>query len=90
MNRSLFTFRSLLMALILFLQVLLGRCAAHNTYRDYDDDSHGHHAWDDREQAYYLEWERESHREHRDFQSRSSEEQNEYWQWRQKHRDTNQ
>jgi hypothetical protein len=90
MTRSLFTFRLFLMIVILLLQIPLGGCAEHNTYREYDGYSHDHHAWDDREQSHYLEWEKESHRDHRDFRNRSSEEQNEYWQWRQKHGDNSQ
>ena len=35
--------------------------------------------------VYYQNWEGETHREHRDFRRRNSEEQKEYWDWRHKH-----
>lgn len=89
MTRSLISFRTLMMSAVVFLQFFLGSCAEHNTYRVYDAYYHDHHNWDDREQSYYVQWENESHRDDRDFKSRSSEEQNEYWKWRHSHDSNN-
>lgn len=85
MTRSLVSVRTLMMSAVVFLQFFLGACAEHNSYRVDDGYYHDHHDWDDREQSYYVQWENESHREHRDFKARSSDEQNEYWKWRHSH-----
>jgi hypothetical protein len=44
-----------------------------------------HHEWNDSETTFYVQWETSTHRDHRDYDQRSSEEQREYWQWRQSH-----
>jgi hypothetical protein len=90
MVRSLISFRTLLMSVIMFAQFFLGACSEHNNYRVYDGSYHDHHDWDDREQAYYVQWENESHRDHRDFTKRSSSNQDEYWKWRHSHQDKDQ
>jgi hypothetical protein len=41
-----------------------------------------HHEWNDSETTFYVQWETSTHR---DYDQRSSEEQREYWQWRQSH-----
>ena len=87
MSRTLVSFRSILMSVMLFSQILLVACAEHNTYRVHDGYYGDYHNWDNREQAYYLQWESESHRDHRDFQKRSTSEQNDYWKWRHSHED---
>jgi hypothetical protein len=87
MTRTLISFRSILMSLILLSQLFLGACAEHNTYRAYDGYYHDHHDWDDREQSYYIQWENESHRDHHDYKKRSSNDQDDYWKWRHSHED---
>lgn len=39
------------------------------------------------EEVYYSRWERETHREHREYERRKKAEQREYWEWRKQHRD---
>jgi hypothetical protein len=58
-------------------------CAVHA--RVYDPYYHDYHPWNHDEIVYYQNWERETHREHRDFRRRNSDEQKEYWDWRHKH-----
>jgi hypothetical protein len=84
MKRSLISFRTLLMSIVIFIEFFLGSCAEHNTYRFYDD---YYHDWDAHKQSYYVQWENESHRDHRDFKKRSSDEQSDYWKWRHSHQD---
>jgi hypothetical protein len=55
-------------------------CSGHVRY--YDAEYHDYHPWNHEEVVYYNRWEVETHREHRDFDKRSAEEQNEYWKWR--------
>jgi hypothetical protein len=62
--------------------VLLGGCSAHAGYRTYDPYYNDYHSWDNNEVAYYSRWEGETHREHKDFKNRSSDEQKDYWNWR--------
>ncbi len=47
---------------------------------------HHEHVWSDGESAYYVRWEGETHRDHRDFNARPGPEQQEYWSWRDSHR----
>jgi hypothetical protein len=44
-----------------------------------------HHSspWMQVEESHYEQWERATHRSHRDYQARGDDEQKEYWQWRQ-------
>jgi hypothetical protein len=87
MLRALISFRTLLMSVILFAQFFLGACAEHNTYRVYDGYYHDHQDWNDREQSYYVQWENEYHRDHREYKSRSSSDQDDYWKWRHSHQE---
>lgn len=52
--------------------------------------AHGHvyvETYGPAETPYYTQWERESHREHMEFERRKKAEQHEYWEWRKHHRD---
>jgi hypothetical protein len=62
--------------------LLIGGCAAHSSYRSYDPYYNDYHAWDHNEVAFYGRWETETHRDHKDFQKRSADEQKEYYTWR--------
>lgn len=64
---------------------LISGCAAHARYRVYDPDYHDYHQWDRGERGYYVRWEDETHRHHRDFRDRDRHEQEEYWEWRHRH-----
>jgi hypothetical protein len=66
---------------------ILGGCAVHASYRVYDPAYEDYHVWDHGEVVYYQRWEGETHRDHRDFQKRSADEQKEYWTWRHAHSD---
>jgi len=60
---------------------VIAGCAA----RVYDNDHDDYHRWNHDETVFYVQWERETHRDHRDFRKRDSDEQKEYWNWRHKH-----
>jgi len=68
----------------LFSTVTMG-CAHRDSGRVYDSEHHDYHQWDSNESGYYQRWEAETHRDHKDFQQRSRDEQNEYWNWRHQH-----
>jgi hypothetical protein len=72
--------RSLLMAAVLAAPAMIVGCAEHA--RVYDPYYHDYHVWDSNEVVYYQRWEHETHREHKDFDKRSAEEQKQYWDWR--------
>jgi hypothetical protein len=74
---------SLLLAAALASPLAITGCAVRA--RVYDPYYHDYHHWNHDEIVYYQNWERESHREHRDFRQRNSDEQKEYWDWRHKH-----
>jgi hypothetical protein len=42
-------------------------------------------SWTVTEEPYYERWEHETHRDHVDYAQRNSDEQHQYWQWRQSH-----
>jgi hypothetical protein len=73
---------SLSLAAALISQVAIAGCAARASYRVYDPYYNDYHRWDDHEAGIYLQWEGETRREHRDFDKREKDEQNEYWTWR--------
>jgi len=73
---------SLLLTAALISPAMITGCAARASYRVYDPDYHDYHRWDDHEATFYLQWEGESHREHRDFDKRDRDEQRQYWHWR--------
>jgi hypothetical protein len=70
---------SLLTALALAAPVAVAGCATHSVY---DDDYRDYHHWNGNENVFYIRWESETHRDHRDFDRRSDQERREYWQWR--------
>ena len=64
--------------------VLVTGCEAH--VRVYDPYYHDYHPWGG-EVTYYQSWEHDTHRDHQDFNKRSSADQKEYWDWRHSHGD---
>jgi hypothetical protein len=78
----------LVLASLLAGPIAIAGCAEHSEYRVYDPDDGSYHYWSG-EQPYYQQWEVETHRRNRDFRKRNRDEQREYWQWRQNHRDDN-
>ncbi|MGH9714026.1 MAG: hypothetical protein ACRD5M_12085 [Candidatus Acidiferrales bacterium] len=79
--------RSLLLAAALISPAVMAGCAAHASYRVYDPHHQDYHRWDDHEARFYVQWEGETHREHRDFDKRDERDQKEYWDWRHNHSD---
>jgi hypothetical protein len=59
--------------------VFMAGCAVHA--RVYDPYHRDYHVWVT-EEPYYGQWERDTHRDHRDFNKRSDDEKKEYWDWR--------
>ena len=82
--------RTPLLAAVFLSATLIAGCAARASYRVYDPDHDDYHRWDNHETSFYLQWEGESHREHRDFDKREKDEQKDYWNWRHKHSDKDQ
>lgn len=79
-----FLFRNLTTAALaaaLIAPALTG-CAVHA--RVYDPYYHDYHAWNG-EVGYYSQWESDTHRDHKDFNKRSADEQKQYWDWRHSH-----
>ncbi len=56
-------------------------CYTH-PHHDYDQVSV---RWSGGEEPYYERWEGETHRDHKDWQQRNSDEQRDYWSWRRNH-----
>jgi hypothetical protein len=54
-------------------------CAVHA--RVYDPYHRDYHVWVD-EEPYYSQWERDTHRDHMDYDRRSDRDKKEYWDWR--------
>ena len=54
----------------------------------YDAEYRDHHRWDDHEDRAYRRFLGERHEDYRSFQSRSAEDQREYWRWRHEHPDS--
>ena len=71
--------RSLLMGSVLVVPAIVTGCAEHRVYDPYYRD---YHVWDRDEIVYYQRWEHDTHRDHRDFNRRSADEQKDYWSWR--------
>lgn len=78
---------TLLLAGSIAAPVMISGCAARAEYRVYDPYYSDYHIWNHNEIVYYQRWEAETHRDHRDFNKRSAEEQKEYWTWRHSHGD---
>lgn len=75
---------SLLLAAALSAPVLMVGCAVHA--RVYDPYYHDYHPWGG-EVVYYQNWEHDTHRDHMDYNHRSSSDQKAYWDWRHSHND---
>ena len=69
-----------LLAVTLAAPMLITGCAAHVRY--YDAGYGDYHTWDHNEVVYYNGWERDTHRDHREFKDRSDAEKKEYWAYR--------
>jgi len=80
-------FTSVLLAVALFSPVMFGGCAVRSSFRVYDPYYEDYHVWNHNEVAYYQRWEVETHRDHRDFGKRNSNEREEYWTWRHNRRE---
>jgi hypothetical protein len=77
-------FASLLLSAALTTPVFMAGCAVHA--RVYDPYYHDYHPWGG-EVVYYQNWEHDTHRDHVEFNKRSSADQKEYWDWRHSHGD---
>jgi hypothetical protein len=78
-------FCSMFVAAAFFGTLLISGCAVRGEYRVYDPEYHDYHRWNHTENDYYVRWEDETHRRHRDFRQRDQQEQDQYWQWRHQH-----
>jgi hypothetical protein len=78
---------SLILAVALISQIAITGCAARASYRVYDPYYNDYHRWDDHEAGFYVQWEAETRREHRDFDKREKDEQKDYWAWRHRRSD---
>jgi hypothetical protein len=76
---------SILLAFSLYSTLALSSCSVRASYRVRDASYGDYHTWDSNEGVYYQRWEVETHRDHRDFRNRRSDEQKEYWTWRHEH-----
>ena len=72
-------FVPMLIATGIALPLLCNGCAAR--VRVYDPYYHDYHGWAS-EEPYYNQWERDTHRDHRDFNKRDKDDQKAYWDWR--------
>jgi hypothetical protein len=72
----------LLLTLTLAVTAFNTGCAVHA--RVYDSYDHGYRAWAP-ESGFYVRWEHETHRSHKDFNKRSEQDKNAYWKWRHDH-----
>jgi len=79
----------ILLVIAFYTSVLFSGCAVRASYRVYDPAYEDYHAWNRNEAVYYQRWEVESHRDHKEFRKRNSDEQKEYWTWRHAHHDEN-
>ena len=73
----------LLLAAALASPLVNTGCAVRARY--YDADHGDYHRWNHGEVVYYNHWEVDTHRDHRDFDKRSPDDQREYWKWRHDH-----
>lgn len=74
---------TLAMTAMLGSTVAIGGCAV----RMYDADHNDYHRWNHQEDVFYVQWENETHRDHRNFRDRDANDQKEYWNWRHQHDD---
>ena len=82
--------RSLFLAVVLIAAAVSVSCAARATYgvRFYDGDHRDYHSWDDREDRSYRQYLGEKLEDYRDFSKLNHNEQNDYWNWRHSHPDS--
>jgi protein-tyrosine phosphatase len=80
---------TLILAAGLSMPLLIAGCSADVGYRTYDPYYNDYHVWNHDEVVYYNNWEHDTHREHRDFNKRSKDEQKEYYSWRHNHEHDN-
>lgn len=72
----------LLFAFSLMATVFNTGCAVHA--RVYDSYDHQYRSWAP-ESGFYIQWEQETHRHHRDFNRRNDDDKSAYWKWRYDH-----
>ena len=75
---------SIVLAAAFVSPVIIAGCAGRVTtgYRVHDGYYNDDHVWDNNEAGFYGRWEGDTHRNHRDFRRRPTNEQKEYWTWR--------
>jgi hypothetical protein len=69
-----------LLAAVLAAPLVITGCATQG--RSYDAGHGDYHTWNSGETTYYNNWEKETHRDHREFKDRNGDDQKEYWNWR--------
>ena len=74
----------LVFAATIALPLLTTGCAVHA--RVYDPYYHDYHPWGG-EVTYYGQWERDTHRDHVEFNARNDADKKSYWDWRHSHGD---
>jgi hypothetical protein len=81
---------SLFLIAALSAPAITAGCAARAGYgvRVYDRDHHDYHNWDNREDQAYRRYLGERHEDYRDFSKLNRNEQNDYWNWRHSHPDS--
>jgi hypothetical protein len=85
--RRTFLRAELAVALLLAIgsSAIFAGCAGRSRY--YDVDARDYHRWNRDEIRFYVRWEQETRREHRELRRREAEEQRAYWRWRHEHHD---
>jgi len=78
---------SLLLSLALISPLVGTGCSGHVYYRAYDPYHQDYHRWDASEEGYYQQWERDNHRQDRDYRKLDKDDQKQYWDWRHSHDD---
>jgi len=84
MRSMLGKFAPLLLAAAVALPILTTGCEVHA--RVYDPYYHDYHPWNG-EVTYYGQWERDTHRDHVEFNARNDNDKKAYWDWRHSHGD---
>jgi hypothetical protein len=82
--------RALFLTVAIVAPVVGTGCAVRGAYgvRVYDRDHRDYHNWDDREDRAYRGYLQERHENYRDFSKLKRNEQNDYWNWRHGHADS--
>lgn len=78
---------SLALAAAMASSIAIAGCSSNRYYRAQDPYYHDSHVFNNGEVVYYQQWEGERHLEHREFQTRTPEEQHAYFDWRHSHHD---